>query len=219
MATDPARDLASWRREYEDRGLTERDLGPDPIAAFVGWLTAAGEAGVHEPNAMVVATVGADHTPTARLVLLKGIDERGFVFYTNHESRKAVDLLANPACTLLFPWHALERQVRVEGTATRVSSGESDDYFASRPRASQLGAWASPQSAVVPDRAYLQDRYAAFSDRFAGTADVPRPPCWGGFRVRPHRIEFWQGRPGRLHDRIRFERADESTWVIERLAP
>jgi pyridoxamine 5'-phosphate oxidase len=219
MASDAPRDLASWRREYEDRGLTERELGLDPIAAFTEWLTAAGRAGVHEPNAMVVATTGSDGAPSARLVLLKGIDERGFVFYTNYESRKATDLLTNPACALLFPWHPLERQVRVEGTASRVSPAESDGYFASRPRASQLGAWASPQSTVVPDRAYLQDRYAAHSDRFATTDDVPRPHFWGGFRVQPHRIEFWQGRPGRLHDRIRFERADESTWIIERLAP
>jgi pyridoxamine 5'-phosphate oxidase len=219
MATDPPRDLASWRREYENRGLTEVDLGPDPIGAFVRWLTAASEAGVHEPNAMVVATAGPDAAPSARLVLLKGIDERGFVFYTNYESHKAAELLGNPACALLFPWHPLERQVRVDGTASRVTAVESDEYFSVRPRAAQIGAWASPQSTVVPDRAYLHDRYAACSDRFAAADDVPRPPHWGGFRVRPHRIEFWQGRPGRLHDRIRFERADESTWVIERLAP
>jgi pyridoxamine 5'-phosphate oxidase len=219
MAAEQLQRLASWRREYEDRGLTRSDLGTDPIVAFVNWLEAARHAGLHEPNAMVVATADSNGEPSARLVLLKAVDERGFVFYTNHESRKATDLLLNPACALLFPWHPLERQVRIEGTATRVSDQESDQYYASRPRASQLGAWASPQSTVVPNRDYLHERYAAASDRFQGVDDVPRPPYWGGFRVRPHRIEFWQGRPGRLHDRIRFERADESTWVVERLAP
>jgi pyridoxamine 5'-phosphate oxidase len=219
MAAEQLQRLASWRREYEDRGLTRSDLGTDPIVAFVNWLEAARHAGLHEPNAMVVATADSNGEPSARLVLLKAVDERGFVFYTNHESRKATDLLLNPACALLFPWHPLERQVRIEGTATRVSDQESDQYYASRPRASQLGAWASPQSTVVPNRDYLHERYAAASDRFEGVDAVPRPPYWGGFRVRPHRIEFWQGRPGRLHDRIRFERADESTWVVERLAP
>jgi pyridoxamine 5'-phosphate oxidase len=219
MAADPSPDLASLRREYEDAGLLERDLGTDPIAAFHEWLAAAGAAGLHEPNAMVVATADANATPSARLVLLKAVDDRGFVFYTNYESRKAAELRVNAACALLFPWHPLERQVRVEGVAVRVSAEESDSYFASRPRGSQLGAWASPQSTVVSGRDYLQDRYAAMSDRFAGVDDVPRPSHWGGYRVRPHQIEFWQGRPGRLHDRIRFERADELTWVIERLAP
>ncbi len=212
-------DLASWRREYGDRGLAESDLGADPVAAFIDWLAAAGRAGVHEPNAMVVATADVGGAPSARLVLLKAVDARGFVFYTNYQSRKAVDLLTNPACGLLFPWHPLERQVRIEGSAARVTEAESDRYFASRPRPSQLGAWASPQSTVVTDRSYVQERYAAVGERFAGVDEVPRPPYWGGFRVRPHRIEFWQGRPGRLHDRIRFDRADESTWVVERLAP
>lgn len=219
MTADSVRDLASWRREYEDRGLTKADLGTDPITAFVDWLAAAGRAGLHEPNAMVVATVDGNGEPSARLVLLKAVDALGFVFYTNSESRKATDLVLNPACALLFPWHPLERQVRIEGIASRVTPQESDHYYASRPRASQLGAWASPQSSVVPGRTYLHERYAAAHDRFEGVDDVPRPPYWGGFRVRPHRMEFWQGRPGRLHDRIRFERADESTWVVERLAP
>lgn len=219
MSVDPARDLSAWRREYADRGLTADDLGTDPIAAFMRWLTDAGAAGVHEPNAMVVATAEASGAPSARLVLLKGIDERGFVFYTNYQSRKACDLLTNPACALVFPWHPLERQVRVEGTASQVDNAESDAYFAQRPRPAQLGAWASPQSTVVPDRDYLQDRFTAYGDRFAADDVILRPPFWGGFRVRPHRIEFWQGRPGRLHDRIRFDRADESQWIVERLAP
>jgi pyridoxamine 5'-phosphate oxidase len=216
---EQVRDLASWRREYEDRGLTEEDLGPAPVPAFLRWLDDAGRAGLHEPNAMVVATTDTTGAPSTRYVLLKGVDERGFVFYTNYESRKAEELSSNPACALLFPWHPLERQIRVEGTACRVSATESDAYFASRPRSSQLGAWASPQSTPVPDRSFLHERYSMLSDRFATTKQIPRPPYWGGFRVRPHRIEFWQGRPGRLHDRIRFERADDEMWVIERLAP
>lgn len=218
MTSGATRDVASWRREYEDRGLAEDDLGDDPVVAFGGWLAAASEAGLHEPNAMVVATADASGVPSARLVLLKAIDERGFTFYTNYDSPKATQLAANPACALLFPWHPLERQVRIDGVAARVSPTESDGYFRTRPRASQIGAWASPQSSVVPDRDYLLDRYAAHSDRFAGV-DVPRPASWGGVRVRPHRIEFWQGRPGRLHDRIRFDRVDEATWLRERLAP
>jgi pyridoxamine 5'-phosphate oxidase len=219
VPVDPSRDLASWRREYEDRGLTADDLGSDPVAAFVRWLTDAEAAGVHEPNAMVVATSDRSGVPSARMVLLKAIDERGFVFFTNYESRKAGDLTSNPACALLFPWHPLERQVRVEGTACQIDRHESDVYFAQRPRPAQLGSWASPQSTVVPDRDYLHDRYTAYSDRFATDDVIPRPPFWGGFRVRPHRIEFWQGRPGRLHDRISFERADAAHWIVERLAP
>lgn len=219
MTSEPARDLAALRREYEDRGLAESDLGPDPITAFVGWLVAAGEAGLHEPNAMVVSTVSPEAAPSSRMVLLKGIDKRGFVFYTNLDSRKAVDLAANDACALLFPWHPLERQVRVEGVAARVADAESDAYFALRPRNAQIGAWASPQSAAVEDREFLNARFASESDRLSGVDHIPRPPHWGGLRVRPHLIEFWQGRPGRLHDRICFQRVDETTWTTQRLAP
>jgi pyridoxamine 5'-phosphate oxidase len=215
---DPHRDIASWRTEYEDHGLTEDDLGGDPVAAFVDWLEAAQVAGLHEPNAMVVSTADPAGAPSSRMVLLKAVDHRGFVWYTNFASRKGVELRSNPQCALLFPWHPLERQVRVEGRATVVEEDEADEYFASRPRGSQLGAWASPQSEVVPSRAYLNDRYAQVTDRFDGLS-VPRPPHWGGYLVRPHRIEFWQGRPGRMHDRVRFDRADETTWIIERLAP
>jgi pyridoxamine 5'-phosphate oxidase len=213
MTSDPAatRDVADWRREYADRGLTEADLGDDPVRAFEDWLGAAHTAGLHEPNAMVVSTTDASAAPTSRMVLLKTVDRRGFVFYTNLGSAKAADLLARPACSLLFPWHPLERQVR--------DDAEADAYFASRPRGSQLGAWASPQSQVVPSRDELDARYAAEVERFAGVDDVPRPPQWGGFLVRPRRIEFWQGRPGRMHDRVRFERIGEQTWATERLAP
>ena len=218
MTNPPPRDIAAWRREYEDRGLGEGDLGTDPIVAFRGWLDAADLAGLHEPNAMVVSTVGPDG-PSSRMVLLKGLDARGFVFFTNYRSRKSAELDADAACALLFPWHPLQRQVRVEGIASRTSADESDDYFASRPRPAQLGAWSSPQSEVVESRDYLEQRFLHERDRFADRAQIPRPEHWGGIRVRPHRVEFWQGRPGRLHDRVRFDRVDDSRWAIERLAP
>lgn len=217
MTTAP-RDIASWRHEYADRGLSPSDVGTDPVAAFLHWLGAASVAGLHEPNAMVVSTIGLEG-PSSRMVLLKGVDERGFVFYTNLHSRKAAELTASPACALLFPWHPIERQVRVEGTASPVAGVESDAYFASRPRPSQLGAWSSPQSEIVPGRDYLEQRYQHEADRFADAESVPRPDYWGGVRVRPHRVEFWQGRPGRMHDRIRFDRVDEHNWTVERLAP
>jgi pyridoxamine 5'-phosphate oxidase len=221
MTSEPAptRDVADWRREYADRGLTDVDLGPDPIVAFETWLDEARTAGLHEPNAMVVATAGPNDSPTARMVLLKTVDPRGFVFYTNLHSAKAADLLARPPCALLFPWHALERQVRIEGRAEVVGDAEADAYFATRPRGSQVGAWASPQSQPVPSRDFLDARYAAEADRFAAVDPVPRPPHWSGFLVRPDRIEFWQGRPGRMHDRIRFDRSDDDSWATERLAP
>jgi pyridoxamine 5'-phosphate oxidase len=217
--TSDLRDIASWRREYEDQGLTEADLGTDPMGAFLVWLGAAQVAGLHEPNAMVVSTADGHGLPSSRMVLLKTVDERGFVFFTNLDSRKGRELRDNPATALLFPWHPLERQVRIEGTASQVDDAEADAYFASRPRGSQLGAWASPQSEVVPGREYLEERYARQSDRFDGVDVIPRPAAWGGYRVRPHRIEFWQGRPGRMHDRIVFDRADDDTWFAERLAP
>jgi len=219
MTFEAARDIASWRREYEDRGLVESDLDPDPLIAFVHWLNAAHQAGLHEPNAMVVSSTDGRGVPSSRMVLLKTVDARGFVFYTNLASQKGVELLANPACALLFPWHPLERQVRVEGVAAVVGDAEADAYFASRPRGSQIGAWSSPQSEVVPDRQFLADSYARELDRFERAEVVPRPPQWSGFLVRPHRIEFWQGRPGRMHDRLRFDRVDDTTWTRERLAP
>jgi pyridoxamine 5'-phosphate oxidase len=222
MTSDPAaaRDIADWRREYADRGLTEADLGADPIRALERWLDDARAAGLHEPNAMVVSTTDVAGAPTSRMVLLKTVDRRGFVFYTNLRSAKAADLLARPACSLLFPWHPLERQVRIDGAAELVDDAEADAYFATRPRGAQLGAWASPQSEPVPSREFLDAQYAAEADRFGDVDAVPRPPHWGGFLVRPHRIEFWQGRPGRMHDRIRFNRIDDERWAAaERLAP
>jgi pyridoxamine 5'-phosphate oxidase len=211
------RDLASWRAEYAAHGLDVDDLPADPIVAFVGWLDAAREAGLHEPNAMVVSTTGSDGQPSARLVLLKSVGAAGFTFYTNYGSRKAAELAADDHCALLFPWHALQRQVRVEGRARRVDAAESDAYFAGRPRESQLGAWASEQSAVVSGRHALERSLAEVTRRFEGRA-VPRPDFWGGYRVAADVIEFWQGRFGRMHDRLRFTRA-EPGWDVDRLAP
>jgi pyridoxamine 5'-phosphate oxidase len=219
MTAEQPRDIAAWRKEYEDHGLVESDLGDDPIAAFSTWLDAAQLAGLHEPNAMVVSTVDSSGAPSSRMVLLKTVDARGFVFYTNYHSRKAADLQINDRCSLLFPWHPLERQIRIEGTAHQVDASESDSYFATRPRGAQIGAWASPQSEVVTSREFLAERYIQESDRLGAVDVIPRPSHWGGYLVRPHRIEFWQGRPGRMHDRIRFDRADETAWVVERLAP
>lgn len=218
METDCADRIARWRQEYQDRGLTAADLAANPLDALRGWLRDAETAGLHEPNAMVLATNVGD-LPSSRMVLLKGLDQRGVVFYTNYRSRKAHEIAANPACALLFPWHPLQRQVRVEGDAERVSDEESDAYFAVRPRAAQLGAWASPQSEVIASREELDERYQYQSDRYAPDRPVPRPPYWGGILVRPHTIEFWQGRSGRMHDRIRFQRLDGQAWTTERLAP
>jgi pyridoxamine 5'-phosphate oxidase len=219
MDPDALSSVAAAREEYTAGGLTEDDLLPDPVAMFRRWLHDAVTAGLHEPNAMVVATATPTGVPSARTVLLKGVDERGFVFYTNYRSRKGVELGANPLCALLFPWHALERQVRVDGEAVRLTGAESAAYFATRPRSSQLGAWASPQSEVVPDRAALDRRYDEAARRF-GDGDVPLPPHWGGFRVRHEAVEFWQGRAGRMHDRLRYRRGSPGAgWVVERLAP
>ncbi|MFT4288564.1 pyridoxamine 5'-phosphate oxidase [Nocardioides sp.] len=215
-----ADDLASRREEYARGGLSESDLTADPFDLWSRWYDDAAAAQVHEPNAMVVATATPDGVPSARFVLLKGATpgrEGGFVFYTNLASRKGAELAANPAVALLFPWHPLERQVRVEGVAEPVSREEVAAYFAVRPRGSQLGAWASHQSAVVSGREELAAAYDEVTARFEGS-DVPVPKEWGGFRVVPSRYEFWQGRPGRMHDRLVY-RLVEGGWVTERLAP
>jgi pyridoxamine 5'-phosphate oxidase len=211
--------LAALRREYGDHGLDLPDLADDPVTMFRRWLADTVAAGIHEPNAMVVATAGPDGRPAARMVLLKELDERGFVFFTNYESRKAEEIAANQAVSLLFPWHDLQRQVRVEGTATRVSRADSEAYFATRPRESQLGAWASPQSRVVASRSALDERYGGVLARFADLDAIPLPSHWGGFRVAPEVVEFWQGRRGRMHDRLVYRRTDEAGWRVERLAP
>jgi pyridoxamine 5'-phosphate oxidase len=214
--------LAALRREYGDHGLDLPDLADDPVTMFRRWLADTVAAGIHEPNAMVVATAGPDGRPAARMVLLKELDERGFVFFTNYESRKAEEIAANQAVSLLFPWHDLQRQVRVEGTATRVSRADSEAYFATRPRESQLGAWASPQSRVVASRSALDERYGGVLARFADLDAIPLPPHWGGFRVAPEAVEFWQGRRGRMHDRLVYRRAADdpsAPWTVDRLAP
>jgi pyridoxamine 5'-phosphate oxidase len=223
MPPDPsASDLAALRREYGDHGLDVPDLAPDPVSMFRRWMDDTVTAGLHEPNAMVVASVSPEGRPSSRMVLLKGVDERGFVFFTNYESRKAAEIAANPHVSLLFPWHDLQRQVRVEGTASKVSAEESEAYFASRPRESQLGAWASPQSRVVASRSALDERYGGVLAQFAELDEVPVPPHWGGFRVAPYAVEFWQGRKGRMHDRLVYRRVEDdphAPWTVDRLAP
>ena len=196
----------------------EAEAEPDPLRRFGRWLRAAIEAGEREPTAMTLATASAAGAPAARMVLLKGADERGFVFYTNVESAKGRDLAEIPRAALVLFWGVLQRQVRVSGTVSPVSAEEADAYFASRSRAARLGAWASRQSTVIPDRAALEARLAEYDALYPGES-VPRPPYWGGFRVAPRTIEFWQGRPGRLHDRWRYSRQADGAWLIERLAP
>lgn len=210
--------LAAWRYEYTSTGLAEQQIADDPVVQFRIWLAQAHEAGIWEPNAMVVATAGATG-PSSRMVLLKGIDAEGFVFYTNYESRKARDLAYDARCSLLFPWHPLERQVRVDGHAERVSTAMSDAYFATRPRGAQLGAWASAQSSVVAGRDALDSEYAEASARWSESDEIPRPTHWGGYRVVPEQVEFWQGRSDRMHDRLRYRRGEDRGWVVERLAP
>ena len=217
MAGADEPDLATLRREYGVQGLVESDAESDPFVMFRRWFADAEAAHLHEPNAMIVATVSPDGQPAARTVLLKGLTYDGFAFFTNTASRKGSDLAHEPRCALLFPWHPLERQVRVEGVATRLMDAEVSTYFSGRPRGSRLGAHASPQSQVVGGREELDQRFADAERRYAG-GEVPVPPDWGGYRVRPETFEFWQGRPGRMHDRLRYRRT-ASGWVIERLAP
>ncbi|WP_285687323.1 pyridoxamine 5'-phosphate oxidase [Actinoplanes sp. NBRC 103695] len=206
------------RRDYtEHSALLEGDLAADWPAQFAAWFADAKAWGLPEPNAMIVATADARARPSARTVLLKGYDERGFVFYTNYESRKGTEALTNPYASLVFPWFPMQRQVLIAGAVERVSRAETEEYFGSRPRGSQLGAWASPQSRVLSSREAVDDGYEAAADRFAD-GPVPAPPHWGGLRVLPGTVEFWQGRTSRLHDRLRYRR-DGGVWVVERLAP
>ncbi len=209
--------VESMRVDYRKGQLVESEVAADPIDQFRDWFDAARAAGLAEPNAMTLATVGPDGRPSARIVLLKGYDARGFTFYTNYDGRKGREIEANPAAALVFFWPTLERQVRVEGRAVRVAEAESDAYFASRPVGSRLGAWASRQGEVVPGREALE---AALADlaRDHPDGDLPRPPHWGGYRVVPDSVEFWQGRTGRLHDRLRYRRSPAG-WTIERLSP
>jgi pyridoxamine 5'-phosphate oxidase len=209
-------DLGDMRRSYRWTPLRRADLDTDPFRQFAAWLDAAITAGVQEPNAMSLATVDGEGRPSVRTVLLKGVHAGAFVFFTNYDSDKARDLAARPECALLFGWITVGRQVTVSGTAQRVPEEDSDAYFATRPRGSQIGAWASPQSSVIAGRAELDERRRVIEERFPG--DIPRPPHWGGFRVVPRQIEFWQGRADRLHDRFRYRRAGDD-WTVDRLGP
>lgn len=209
-------EISALRKEYAVGGLVEQDLAADPMAMFGVWFATVREANLHEPNAMVLSTVSAEGRPSSRMVLLKGFAEDGFRLFTNTRSRKGDDLAGNPACSLLFPWHLLERQVRVDGTAERLPDEEVAAYFATRPRGSRIGAWASHQSRPVADRAELEAAYAEYDARFPD--DVPVPEEWGGYLVRPELVEFWQGRPGRMHDRLVYRRT-AGGWATERLAP
>jgi pyridoxamine 5'-phosphate oxidase len=199
-------------------GLVEADVDPDPVVQFGRWFDDAKAADLVEPSAMTLATATAEGVPSARMVLLRGVDQRGFVFYTNYESRKAAELAANPRAALVFWWGELQRQIRVEGPVERTSQQESAAYFRTRPPGSQLSAWASPQSRVIPGRAVLDERVAELA---AGhpDGDIPLPPFWGGYRLVPEVVELWQGRPNRLHDRLRYTRSADGRWRIERLAP
>ncbi len=198
--------------------MNEDELDPDPFVQFGRWRDAAIAAQIPEPDAMVLATATRDGQPSARFVMLRGIDERGFVFFTNHGSRKAAELADNPRAALIVYWEPLHRQVRIEGSVARVTTEESEQYFASRPRPSRLSAWASPQGEVIEDRTSLDALWAAADRRFA-EEDVPLPPFWGGYRVEPSELEFWAGHRDRLHDRLRYRRAPSGAWTIARLAP
>ena len=210
--------IADIRKEYAAMSLLETDVANNPIAQFDTWWQQALQSQVIEPNAMTVATASADGVPAARILLLKGFSNNGFVFFTNYNSYKAMNLHENPKACLVFFWPELERQVRITGLVSKVPERESDAYFASRPEGSRIGAWASQQSSVVPSREWLDEQYAAKKKEFEGR-EIPRPPHWGGYVVRPVVVEFWQGRPSRLHDRIQYSLQEDGTWKIERLSP
>ncbi|MFJ7902958.1 pyridoxamine 5'-phosphate oxidase [Streptomyces sp. NPDC096198] len=211
------------RAHYRAEGLDASSLAAHPMEQFARWFTQAAQAAVagmiYEPNAMVVSTVDAEGRPSSRTVLMKSYDDRGFVFYTNYDSRKARDLAANPHIALLFPWHPMARQVIVTGTALRTGREETARYFRTRPHGSRLGAWASAQSSVIPGRDGLDTAYAELAARYPEGSEVPVPPHWGGFRIVPETVEFWQGRANRLHDRLRYAAGPDGSWRVERLSP
>ena len=208
--------IADLRKDYTQATLDEADALPNPFEFFRLWFEQALQADLPEPNAMTLATVNAQGKPSARIVLIKGLDERGLTFFTNYESQKGKELAIRPQAALLFHWHELERQVRIQGVVERVSAAESDEYFHSRPAASRIGAWASPQSAAIPNREFLEEAEKRFKAEFG--EKPPRPEHWGGYRLHPTEIEFWQGRPSRLHDRMHYK-LEGLEWRINRLAP
>lgn len=222
MSDSDFRDISSsisrLGRPHEERPLNESDVAGAPFGQFATWMTDALDAGLAFPNAMTLATASPDGGPSARTVLLKGFDDRGFVFFSNYESTKGRQLASNPRAALVFYWFELERQVRITGRVDRVSEAESDEYFASRPPGSRIGAWASRQSEVIADRSALEQAASEVRSRFPD-GDIPRPPHWGGYRLLPEEVEFWQGRADRLHDRLRYRRDLEGAWLLERLSP
>ncbi len=212
------RKIADIRKDYTLHELSENEVASNPISQFNNWFQEAVEAKVNEPNAMSLGTA-VDGQPSVRIVLLKGVDEKGFSFFTNYQSAKGEELRQNPKAALTFFWAELERQVRIEGVVEKLPEAESDTYFNSRPKGSRVGAWSSPQSQVIPDREVLEERVQEYSQKFEDTENVPRPDFWGGYVLSPTMVEFWQGRPSRLHDRIRYRLSENNSWTIERLAP
>lgn len=212
------RKIADIRKDYTLHELSENEVASNPISQFNSWFQEAVEAKVNEPNAMSLGTA-VDGQPSVRIVLLKGVDEKGFSFFTNYQSAKGEELRQNPKAALTFFWAELERQVRIEGVVEKLPEAESDTYFNSRPKGSRVGAWSSPQSQVIPDREVLEERVQEYSQKFEDTENVPRPDFWGGYVLSPTMVEFWQGRPSRLHDRIRYRLSENNSWTIERLAP
>lgn len=213
--------IEDLRRDYQSEPLELKDVFPDPFQQFNSWFNEAMSAKVYEPNAMTLATIDEQLSPQARIVLLKGIDNEGFKFYTNYTSAKGQEMALNNKVNLMFFWAELHRQVRIEGLVYKLTEKQSTEYFQSRPKGSQIGAWASPQSTIITDRSILEDKYAALEQEYKNVDKLPKPPHWGGYIVKPYKIEFWQGRTSRLHDRLRYvlEELTPQKWKIERLAP